>query len=106
MSPLRDRFQEPQRTCIGCRRRRPQGELVRLRRAAGGVALDLPDRRGPGRGAYVCANMRCWELARKRRSLARALRLSGSPLDQDALGEALAGMISSSARGGPDPTTP
>ena len=49
----------PMRTCLGCRQRRPQGELVRLvRRPDGRVAAV---RTGAGRGAYVCADAGCVE---------------------------------------------
>ncbi len=63
---------EPTRTCLGCRRRRPKGEMVRLvRRADGSVAAD---RTGPGRGAYVCRDTECVERALKPARLAHAFR--------------------------------
>ena len=44
----------PIRTCLGCRQRRPKGELVRLvRRSDGRVAADPI---GTGHNAYVCAD--------------------------------------------------
>lgn len=62
----------PERTCIGCRRKRGQAELVRLTNQAGRVA---PARRGaPGRGAYLCPEQTCLEAAHKRRAFARAFR--------------------------------
>jgi len=43
----------PERTCIGCRRKRGQAELVRLANEAGRVVAPLaPVRRG---GARICA---------------------------------------------------
>ena len=62
----------PERTCVGCRRRRPQGELVRLVGAEGRVVPALPG--APGRGAYVCPDAQCLEAAVKRRAFARAFR--------------------------------
>jgi predicted RNA-binding protein YlxR (DUF448 family) len=58
-------MREPQRTCVGCRRVRPKGELVRLVREAGEVVLD---RAGcaAGRGAYVCPEAECLRRARGR----------------------------------------
>ena len=62
----------PERTCIGCRRKRGQAELVRLTNEAGGV---VPARRGaPGRSAYLCPEQTCLEAADKRRAFARAFR--------------------------------
>ncbi|HEX7022297.1 MAG TPA: YlxR family protein [Trueperaceae bacterium] len=44
----------PMRRCVACRQSRPQAELVRLcRDAAGDWQLD-PERRAPGRGAWLC----------------------------------------------------
>ena len=49
----------PQRTCIGCRQKRPKDTLVRLVRGAEG-RVRVDDRgRAPGRGAYVCPDPDC-----------------------------------------------
>ena len=49
----------PVRTCLGCRRPRPQAELMRIVRTAdGGVEADL-HRRAGGRGAYLCRREAC-----------------------------------------------
>ena len=61
----------PIRTCIGCRERRPQSELLRCVLDAGG-ALRI-DRRAPGRGAWLCG-IECIEPARRRRAFDRAFR--------------------------------
>ena len=62
----------PERTCVGCRRRRGQGELVRLVVEDGRA---VPARPGaPGRSAYVCPEESCLEAAEKRRAFARAFR--------------------------------
>jgi predicted RNA-binding protein YlxR (DUF448 family) len=62
----------PARTCIGCRRKRGQAELVRLTNAAGHVMPAFPG--APGRGAYLCPEQTCLEAADKRRAFARAFR--------------------------------
>jgi|YelNatPaOPRAMG01_1025707.scaffolds.fasta_scaffold00027_66 predicted RNA-binding protein YlxR (DUF448 family) len=65
----------PERTCVGCRRKAPKGQFVRVARApGGGVSID-PTGRSPGRGAYVCPREGCVRQARKRRALSRALRV-------------------------------
>ena len=74
---------EPVRTCVGCRRRAPAAELVRLARSPDDGRLRVGP--GPGRGAWLCgppATTDCFDRARKRRALERALR---SPLGNDEL---------------------
>jgi predicted RNA-binding protein YlxR (DUF448 family) len=62
----------PERTCVGCRRRRGQDELVRLAAVDGRV---VPARPGaPGRSAYLCPQETCLEAAEKKRAFARAFR--------------------------------
>lgn len=49
----------PERTCIGCRQRRPKAVLLRLVRGADG-RVDVDDSgRAEGRGAYVCLDPGC-----------------------------------------------
>jgi predicted RNA-binding protein YlxR (DUF448 family) len=64
---------EPQRTCIGCRRRTGQSELVRVvRRPDGFLAVG---RRLAGRGAWLCRDrVECLDKATRRGSFGRALR--------------------------------
>ncbi|WP_405619794.1 YlxR family protein [Streptomyces sp. NBC_00076] len=73
----------PERTCVGCRERAAQKDLLRT------VAIEgecVPDDRGtlPGRGAYVHPALVCLDLAIRRRAFPRALRAPG-PLDTKAL---------------------
>lgn len=46
----------------------------------------------------MCAKMTCWEAARRRRALGRALRVSRESIDHLALAEEVEGMISGSPR--------
>jgi hypothetical protein len=62
----------PERTCVGCRRRRGQGELVRLVQEQGRAVAAPPG--APGRGAYLCPEVKCLEAAEKKRAFARAFR--------------------------------
>ena len=58
----------PERSCVACRRRRPQGELLRLSRH-GGVWVPEQGRQRSGRGAYLCADSpACWAEKRLRRT--------------------------------------
>ena len=49
----------PIRTCLGCRRARPQAELLRIVRTPDGRVEPDPARRGRGRGAYLCRRVDC-----------------------------------------------
>ena len=66
----------PVRTCVGCRVRTAKSELLRVV-AVDGVLTPDPAGRLPGRGASVHLDPRCVDLAEKRRSFPRALRLDG-----------------------------
>ncbi|HEV2593323.1 MAG TPA: DUF448 domain-containing protein [Gaiellaceae bacterium] len=58
------------RTCAGCGRKAPQGELQRFHAEAGQLVAGP----GPGRGAYTCRRLLCFERAASRRAFARTLR--------------------------------
>jgi uncharacterized protein len=62
----------PIRTCIGCRTRRPQADLVRCVLGTDGVAR--LDRLGAGRGAWLCG-AECFDVAVRRRAFERAWRV-------------------------------
>ena len=81
------------RTCAGCGRKAPQGELLRFGARNGA----LTPGRGPGRGAYTCPRLACFERALARRAFSRILkqnvavdpalsRLYTHPLELDADG--------------------
>src|SRR2546425_13062123 len=64
----------PSRTCLGCRRARPKGWLVRLVRLGSGTVVVDPSARAAGRGAYVCPDTACVERALSRDRLAHAFK--------------------------------
>lgn len=59
----------PERTCIACRGRAPQSELLRLVRR-GDLVVDATSPRLPGRGAYL--HHGCLDLAEKRQAIRRS----------------------------------
>jgi predicted RNA-binding protein YlxR (DUF448 family) len=61
----------PQRKCVGCRRVRPQTELLRLAAEAGKA---VPGRDKPGRGCWLCREEACARAALKTGQIPRALR--------------------------------
>jgi uncharacterized protein len=67
----------PTRTCVACRTERQKREFVRIVRAPDGTVSFDTTGRASGRGAYLCADGKCWQTALKKSSLERAL---GVPL--------------------------
>ena len=61
----------PIRTCVGCGRKAPQPELLRFAAVEGAL---VAGRDLPGRGAYTCRRLACFERAIARRAFNRALR--------------------------------
>lgn len=66
---------QPQRTCIGCRKKGARSELLRLVAEGSGSTAVLVDerRRMAGRGAWLHPSEACLALAVKRRAFGRAL---------------------------------
>jgi uncharacterized protein len=62
---------QPERTCAGCGRKAPQRELLRFAVRDGRL---VAGRREPGRGAYTCPRLACFERARSRRAFNRVLK--------------------------------
>jgi uncharacterized protein len=59
---------------VGCRRRAPAAELLRVVAQEGAVVPD-PARRLPGRGAHLHPVVECLDLAERRKAFPRALRV-------------------------------
>lgn len=81
----------PERTCIGCGRKRSRADLVRLVAQAGRVVLD-PAKTASGRGAWLCPSVACFDLAGKRRAFRRALRLASRQSDDAGVASRLASL--------------
>jgi uncharacterized protein len=62
---------EPIRSCIGCGRKAPQGQLLRFAAVDGQL---VPGAGMPGRGAHTCRRLACFERAVSRRAFNRTLR--------------------------------
>lgn len=69
----------PERRCVGCGRRGPQSEFVRLTLELGEgparVTVDVGKERR-GRSAYLCRKQACLDYALQRKALHRAFRTS------------------------------
>jgi predicted RNA-binding protein YlxR (DUF448 family) len=75
----------PLRTCIACHQKKPKRGLIRIVRTAEGmVEVDLTGKR-PGRGAYLCRDRDCWDVALGSGAMGRALKSRVSAQDLQAL---------------------
>jgi predicted RNA-binding protein YlxR (DUF448 family) len=75
----------PERTCVGCKRRRRRGSLIRIVRTAHrDVVIDASGKMD-GRGAYICRLAECFEKARKKKAFARSLRVDEGKIPYEAL---------------------
>ena len=69
----------PQRMCLGCQESKPKRELIRIVRSPEGeFSVDTTGKK-PGRGAYICPKMECFNAARKSKGLERSFK---SPIDK------------------------
>ena len=57
------------RTCAGCGKKAPKGELIRIGKTDSGIALG-----DTGRGAYLCKSKDCLQKAIKKKRLSSVLR--------------------------------
>ena len=65
----------PQRTCIVCRTQKNKNELLRIVRNKENIIKVDESGKEPGRGAYICYNMDCFERAIKSKKLERTLEI-------------------------------
>lgn len=62
----------PLRRCVGCGEHKPKKELVRIvRDTDGSFCVDLTGKKN-GRGAYICKNIACLQVAQKKHLLERS----------------------------------
>ena len=78
----------PERSCVACRTTSDKQALIRFVRLVSGEVCCDPTGRQAGRGAYLCANQQCFDQARKRQQLDRALKTKLSEADYQRLEEA------------------
>ncbi len=67
------------RTCVACRCESPKKAMLRVVRTPEGEIVLDPTGKRQGRGAYLCTNRECIELAKKRDCLSRALKTRVDP---------------------------
>ena len=73
------------RTCVACRCSDEKRGFVRVVRTPDGHVVVDPTGKANGRGAYLCASPECFQIARQRRRLDSALRVTLQDDDYDRL---------------------
>ena len=68
------------RRCVGCGREDAKPNLLRVVRSPDGTVQISVSGKTPGRGAYVCADLACVRMAKKKNALSRALK---HPVERD-----------------------
>ena len=65
----------PKRMCIACRQMKNQNELLRIVRdnASGEIVTDIQKKK-LGRGAYICSDEKCINIAMKKKGIERHLK--------------------------------
>jgi len=64
----------PVRTCIGCKCKKPKKEMIRIIRTPDGkIEIDKTGKKS-GRGAYLCDNVKCLDVAFRENSLNKSLK--------------------------------
>lgn len=73
------------RTCVACRSADEKRWFVRIVRTPDGHVIVDPTGKANGRGAYLCAKPECFDVARQRRRLDAALKVTLQSDDYDRL---------------------
>lgn len=64
----------PVRTCIGCKCKKPKKEMIRIIRTPDEkIEIDRTGKKS-GRGAYICGNVKCLDIAFRENSLKKSLK--------------------------------
>ena len=64
----------PIRTCIGCQCKKPKKEMIRIiRTPEGNIEIDRTGKKS-GRGAYLCSNVECLDIALRKNNLNKSLK--------------------------------
>ncbi|NLJ72601.1 MAG: YlxR family protein [Syntrophomonadaceae bacterium] len=84
----------PLRMCVGCREMKVKKELIRIVRSPEGMlAIDTTGKK-PGRGAYICPNIDCFNEAIKGKRIQKALEKELTLEIENSLKEQIEGLSS------------
>ncbi|MDQ2086898.1 YlxR family protein [Herbivorax sp. ANBcel31] len=66
----------PMRMCLGCQEMKPKRDLIRIvKNKENEISIDFVGKK-PGRGAYVCKKIECFDKARKASRFEKAFETS------------------------------
>ncbi len=66
----------PMRMCVGCRQMKEKKEMIRvLRTPENEICIDTTGKKN-GRGAYICRNPQCLQMAVRNHGLERSFKMS------------------------------
>ena len=75
----------PLRRCVGCMVSKPKRELIRIvADDEGKLSIDTTGK-AQGRGVYLCPSTDCFNMARKKKSISRSLKITISEEKLDKL---------------------
>lgn len=64
------------RMCLGCQEMKPKRELIRVvRNKENEISIDFAGKK-PGRGAYICKDVSCFDKAKKAKRFEKAFETS------------------------------
>ena len=92
----------PRRTCVVCRSTTAKRTLHRIVRSPAGTVAYDPTGKAAGRGAYLCGQPACLDMAVRRRSIQRALKVTDAAAASAAV-EALRNRMRSGSTDQPAP---
>ncbi len=79
----------PLRVCVGCKEKKNKKELVRIvKTPEGTIEVDFAGKKA-GRGAYICPQEKCLDIAIKKKSLEKSLKQSLTQIILEELKESL-----------------
>ncbi|BCJ85304.1 RNase P modulator RnpM [Effusibacillus dendaii] len=68
----------PLRKCVGCQEMKPKKELIRVVHSPDNQVFLDPTGKKSGRGSYICKTEACFQMAKKKKSLDRSLKINVS----------------------------
>jgi len=68
----------PIRMCVGCRKKRKKGEMVRFTQDSNGIVFISEKKDLSGRGFYLCPDLMCLRMAQKKNRIGEILGIDGS----------------------------
>lgn len=75
----------PMRRCVGCMESKPKMSMLRIVADANGDVIIDKSGKANGRGIYLCPDVDCYAIARKKKAIGRNLDINLSEEQQEKL---------------------